>query len=140
MKFKTSLLLLFVFNASATSLDEQYSGFFECKTDTYIDQLTGEIHGEYFEERKLKPCEINANVASFCIKDSFLGLPVSRVDIPNTYSIVLLRVDSNISYVRDILKEKYKVELGGEQSFSHPYLIKDPENKNKTLIICEMEP
>jgi len=140
MKKYIPILWLCALNAGATSLDQQYSGFFKCETDTYMDQLTGRAHGRYFEERKLKPCKINDEVASFCVNDSYQGLPISRIDIPNNFSLVLFRIDKKIEYVRNYLRVKNKIKLGSEQNFTKPYIMKDPDNRNKTLIICDLEP
>lgn len=139
-KICISILFVATFFTNATTLDEQYDKFLECKTDTYIDQNSGKVHGLYFEERELKPCSINNNVASFCVRDSYIGLPVSRIDIPNTYSLVLLKVDKDIKYVESYIKKNKGVTLGYNRTFTQPYLLKDPENINKTLIICELEP
>ena len=56
------------------------------------------------------------------------------------FSLVLFRIDKEIEYVRNYLKLKNKIELGSKQDFTKPYIIKDPDNKNKTLIICDLEP
>lgn len=137
MKNYIYLLSFFIFSVNATTLEEQYPNFFSCKTDTYIDRVSGTVHGDYFLERNLLPCKQDGSVAEFCIKDSFHGLPVTKIMIPNSFSVLAFYIDLPLSEVKKTLKEKLNFNVKEINSYTEPTIVSD--GKNKSILMCDSE-
>lgn len=118
----------------AITLEEQYPDFFDCKTDTYIERDTGSIHGEYFSERNMTPCKKENSVAEFCVKDTFHGLPVTRIVIPDPLPVIAFYIDLPSYKVKSILKKSIGFNAKTGESDTEPTIKKD--GKNKTILMC----
>lgn len=134
MKKHIYLLSLFSFSVHATTLEEQYPNFFTCKTDTYIDRVTGSVHGEYFLERNLLPCKQEDSVAEFCVKDAFYSLPITKIVIPDPLPVVAFYIDLPVGKVKKILKEKLNFDVYEGDSDTEPTIASD--GKNKSILMC----
>jgi hypothetical protein len=135
MKKIIYLLNLFVLSVNATTLEEQYPNFFVCKTDTYIDRITGAVHGKYFSERRLLPCKQADSVAEFCIKDTFYSLPVTKIVVPDPFPVVAFYIDLPFNKVREILKNKVNYTFKDGGSDIKPTITSD--GKNKSILMCD---
>jgi hypothetical protein len=137
MKNCIYLLNFLVFSVNATTLEEQYPNFFNCKADTYIDRVNGTVHGNYFLERNLLPCKQDNSVAEFCIKDNFHGLPVTKVMIPNSFPVLAFYIDLPLNKVKKILKNKLNFDVKEMNIYTEPTIISDGENKS--ILMCDSE-
>ena len=131
------LLSFLVFSVNATTLEEQYPNFFSCKTDTYIDRISGAVHGDYFLERKLLPCKQDNSVAEFCVKDTFYGLPITKIIIPDSYPVVAFYINLPLSKVKKTLKDKLNFNVKEMNSYTEPTIISD--GKNKSILMCDSD-
>lgn len=127
-------------NLSA-SFSRAVSGFPKCDLpDLFVDAVTGEPAHVLFTENNLKPCKVTDQLAFYCVREKFHGLPVAKLAIPTTtLPVFALYFDVDVNTARTTLKR----ELGSEfrpsassRAGVTPELISDPEELGKSVLIC----
>lgn len=141
-KINTGILLSLFYTVSVsaqTTLEEQFRGIESCTIkDIFLDPVSQKPSGEYFAERKLKPCVIG-EVAFYCVTDTFYNLHVSQVAIPyiGPFSVHAIYLEESPALVEAALRVQFKgikLNQGGGVS---PLLIADPKKPGSSVFYCD---
>lgn len=142
-------LSLFLTN-TASSSEENYdlfsefelmlSGFDTCDIrNVYFDEVNKVASNKYFLNRRLVPVHIEKDFVAYSVDESFHGIPVRKIIIPNQYPVHALYFDVSVKKASSVLSNKLKNgfhSLGGEHYFDKPVLMADSENKEKRVLTC----
>lgn len=142
-------LLLFLTNTASSSEDNSelfsefelmLSGFDTCDIrNVYFDEVNETASNKYFLNRRLVPVHIEQDFVAYSINESFHGIPVRKIIIPNQYPVHALYFDVSVKKASSVLSGKLKNgfhSLGDEHYFDKPVLMVDSENRAKSVLTC----
>jgi len=147
--FISIILSFFLANAASSSGDNSdslsefelmFSGFDTCDIrNVYFDAVNKVVSNKYFLTRRLAPVKIEQNFVIYHVDESFYGVPVRKIVIPNQYPVHALYFDVSLKKASSILSNKLKNgfhSLGDEHYFDKPVLMVDSEDKSKSVLTC----
>lgn len=116
------------------------SGFDSCDIrNVYFDEENDTASNKYFIKRQLIPIHIEKDFVSYKVNETFYGIPVKKIIIPNQYPVHALYFDVSVKEASIILSDKLKNgfhSLGDQHYFDKPVLMADSENKTKSVLTC----
>ncbi len=131
--------------AATTSLEQALQGFSNCRLHGfYRDGDPPEPVNPYFRERGLlSPCEVDdtAEIAYFCVKDSFHGLPVDRIEMPSSTAAFSqgLYFTVPVEQARAVLLRALGSEFARSAASDEgnaPELMEVPEDPQRSALLC----
>ncbi|WP_449467466.1 hypothetical protein [Stenotrophomonas humi] len=127
------------------SLEQALQGFSNCRLhDFYRDGDPPEPVNPYFRERSLLiPCEVDAaaEIAYFCVKDSFHGLPVDRIEMPSSTAAFSqgLHFTVPVEQARAVLLRTLGSDFARSAASDEgnaPELVEIPEDPQRSALLC----
>ncbi|MGH8055218.1 MAG: hypothetical protein ACREP4_15005 [Stenotrophomonas sp.] len=131
--------------ADHVSLEEALQGFSNCRLHGFYregDPL--EPVNPYFRQRGLLiPCEVDdaAEIAYFCVKDSFHGLPVDRIEMPSSTATFAqgLHFTVPLEQARAVLLRTLGSDFARSAASDEgnaPELMEIPEDPQRSALLC----
>ncbi|WP_269791244.1 hypothetical protein [Stenotrophomonas sp. Iso1] len=127
------------------SLEQALQGFSNCRLHGfYLEGDPPEPVSPYFRERGLlTPCEVDdaAEIAYFCVKDSFYGLPVDRIEIPSSTAAFSqgLHFTVPVEQARAVLLRTLGSDFAQSAASNEgnaPELVEIPEDPQRSALLC----
>ena len=127
------------------SLEQALQGFSTCRLHGfYRDGDPPEPVNPYFRERGLlTPCEVDdtAEIAYFCVKDSFHGLPVDRIEMPSSTAAFSqgLHFTVPVEQARAVLLRTLGSDFARSAASDEgnaPELVENPEDPQRSALLC----
>lgn len=130
---------------ASTSLEQALQGFSSCRLHGfYRDGDPPEPVNPYFSERGLlTPCEVDdtAEIAYFCVKDSFHGLPLDRIEMPSSTAAFSqgLHFTVPVEQARAVLLRTLGSDFARSAASDEgnaPELMEIPEDPQRSALLC----